>query len=92
LEEEDDMGTVQEIPPVRAADSSSGLRSREEAFRRLDEVADYLLRTEPHSPVPYLVKRAVTWGAMPLAELLQELLDSESDLKQLYRLLGTRVR
>jgi type VI secretion system protein ImpA len=92
LEEEDDMGTVQEIPPVRAADSGSGLRSREEAFRRLDEVADYLLRTEPHSPVPYLVKRAVTWGAMPLAELLQELLDSESDLKQLYRLLGTRVR
>lgn len=91
-EEEEDMGTVQEMPAARSADSGSGVRSREEAFRRLDEIADYLLRTEPHSPVPYLVKRAVTWGSMPLAELLQELLDSESDLKQLYRLLGTRVR
>lgn len=91
-EREETMGTVQEMPAARSADSASGLRSREEAFRRLDEVADYLLRTEPHSPVPYLVKRAVAWGSMPLAELLQELLDSESDLKQLYRLLGTRVR
>ena len=93
MEEEDEMGTIQEMPAVRPADSAGGApRSREEAFRRLDEVADYLLRTEPHSPVPYLVKRAVAWGSMPLAELLQELLDSESDLKQLYRLLGTRVR
>lgn len=90
---EEYMGSVQDLPAVRPAESGSGTpRSREEAFRRLDEVADYLLRTEPHSPVPYLVKRAVGWGNMPLAELLQELLDSESDLKQLYRLLGTRAR
>lgn len=66
-----------------------GIHSRDEAYRQLGEVAEYLLRTEPHSPVPYLVKRAITWGEMPLAELLQELLDSESDLKQIYRLLGT---
>ncbi len=91
-EEEENMGSVQEIPTSRPADSAGAPRSREEAFRRLDEVADFLLRTEPHSPVPYLVKRAVAWGGMPLAELLQELLDSESDLKQLYRLLGTRGR
>lgn len=87
---EEDMGSVQEMPAVRPADSAGAPRSREEAYRRLDEIADYLLRTEPHSPVPYLVKRAVAWGGMPLAELLQELLDSESDLKQIYRLLGTR--
>jgi len=92
VDEEEAMGTIQEMPAVRPAESAGAPRSREEAFRRLDEVADYLLRTEPHSPVPYLVKRAVAWGGMPLAELLQELLDSESDLKQLYRLLGTRVR
>lgn len=92
MQAEDDMGSLQEIPAARGADSGGAPRSREEAFRRLDEVADYLLRTEPHSPVPYLVKRAVAWGGMPLAELLQELLDSESDLKQLYRLLGTRGR
>jgi type VI secretion system protein ImpA len=77
---------------MRPAQWDKGPRSRDEAYRRLGEIADYLLRTEPHSPVPYLVKRAVAWGGMPLAELLQELLDSESDLKQIYRLLGTRGR
>ena len=67
-------------------------RSRDEAYQRLEEAADYLLRTEPHSPVPYLVKRAVGWGGMPLAELLQELMDNESDLNHIYRLLRTHGR
>jgi type VI secretion system ImpA family protein len=66
------------------------IRSREEAYRRLSDAADYLLRTEPHSPTPYLVMRAVAWGRMPLNELLQELVNSEGDLKQLYTLLGMR--
>jgi type VI secretion system protein ImpA len=97
-EQEDDMGSVQELPAARAAETAAvatpggAPRSRDEAYRRLGEIAEYLLRTEPHSPVSYLVKRAVAWGEMPLTELLQELLDSESDLKQIYRLLGTRGR
>lgn len=69
---------------------SGPIRSREEAYRRLSEAADYLLRTEPHSPSPYLVMRAVTWGRMPLTDLLQELVQSEGDLAQLYTLLGMR--
>jgi len=69
---------------------SGAIRSREEAYRRLSDAADYLLRTEPHSPTPYLVMRAVAWGRMPLNELLQELVNSEGDLKQLYTLLGMR--
>ena len=64
------------------------IRSREEAYRRLTEVADYLLRTEPHSPSPYLIMRAVNWGKMPLNELLQELAAGEGDLARIYTLLG----
>jgi type VI secretion system protein ImpA len=70
--------------------SSGPIRSRAEAYRRLSEAADYLLRTEPHSPAPYLVKRAVAWGTMSLSELLQELLQNSSDLKTLYSLLGMK--
>lgn len=64
------------------------IRSRAEAYRRLAEAADYLLRTEPHSPTPYLVRRAVAWGGMSLGELLQELVQGESDLRAIYTLLG----
>jgi type VI secretion system protein ImpA len=45
---------------------------------------------EPHSPTPYLVKRAVSWGNMTLNELLQELVSEEHDLEQIYKLLGMK--
>lgn len=64
------------------------IRSREDAYQRLREAAEYLLRTEPHSPTPYLVRRAASWDAMPLAELFREIIKDEGDLAQLYRLLG----
>ena len=63
--------------------------SRAEAFERLREAADFLLRTEPHSPVPYLVMRAVSWEHLPLPELLAELLQKQkNDLAAVYALLG----
>ncbi|MES2322273.1 MAG: type VI secretion system protein TssA [Pseudomonadota bacterium] len=85
-EEVEEMNQDAKLAPLRR----EAIESRVEAYRRLSEVADYLMRTEPHSPVPHLVRRAVQWGDMPFEELLQELLDSESDLKQIYRLLGLR--
>jgi type VI secretion system protein ImpA len=69
-------------------DAWGPIKSRNEAFRRLTEAADYLLRTEPHSPVPYLVKRAVSWGNMSLAQLLVELVGSEADRGAIYTMLG----
>lgn len=68
------------------------IRSRSEAYRRLTEAADYLQRTEPHSPTPYLVRRAVAWGGMSLGELLQELVQGDGDLNAIYTLLGMRER
>lgn len=63
------------------------IRSRGEAYRRLAEVADYLIRTEPHSPAPYLIRRAITWGSMTLEQLLPELVANDATLKELERLL-----
>ncbi|HEX8098256.1 MAG TPA: type VI secretion system protein TssA, partial [Pyrinomonadaceae bacterium] len=42
-----------------AAVSTGPVRSRQEALRRLGEVAEFFRRTEPHSPVSYLVQRAI---------------------------------
>jgi len=67
--------------------SSGPIRSRADAYRRLSEAADYLLRTEPHSPTPYLVKRAVEWGTMSLPELLQQIVRNEGELNEIDRLL-----
>jgi type VI secretion system protein ImpA len=67
--------------------SSGPIRSRADAYRRLSEAADYLLHTEPHSPTPYLVKRAVEWGTMSLPELLQQIVRNEGELSEIDRLL-----
>ncbi|MFB6286103.1 MAG: type VI secretion system protein TssA [Candidatus Bipolaricaulia bacterium] len=92
VEEEDD-GSDEPVwmpedadEPVEA--SSVNIRSRAEAYRLLWEAAEFLLRTEPHSPTPYLVKRAVSWGNMSLDELLKELVQSGDDLQEIYELLG----
>jgi len=67
--------------------SAGPIRNRGDAYRRLSEAADYLLRTEPHSPTPYLVKRAVEWGTMSLPELLQQIVRNEGELNEIDRLL-----
>lgn len=64
------------------------IRNRVDAYRRLREAADFLFRTEPHSPAPYLIQRAIVWGDMPLSELLLEILRDNQDIHQVYRLLG----
>ncbi|OLS60871.1 type VI secretion system protein TssA [Pseudomonas putida] len=63
-------------------------RTRDEAYRQLLVIADYLARTEPHSPVPYLIRRGVEWGNKPLRELLSELINSDAEARRLWTLLG----
>ena len=67
--------------------SSGPIRNRADAYRRLSDAADYLLRTEPHSPTPYLVMRAVEWGTMSLPELLQQIVRNEGEMTEIDRLL-----
>lgn len=79
---------MQELPRANNCE----IRSRDEAYQRLAQAAEYLLRTEPHSPTPYLVKRAVSWGSLSLQELLLELVNDRSDLRALYTLLGMQSK
>ena len=76
----------------RPAGSGIGgpIQSRDDAFRRLEEIATYLRQIEPHSPVSYLVQRAVTWGRMPFEQLLQELLKDSSVRGQVGEMLGLK--
>lgn len=66
------------------------LKSREDAFRRLEEVAAFLRRTEPQSPIPYLIERAVTWGRLPFDQLLTELIKDQTTRGQVVELLGIK--
>ncbi len=79
-------------PPAAAAGGGSGgpITNRKVAFERLKEVADFLRRTEPHSPVSYLVNRAVKWGDMPLETVLSELVKNKDVRLQILETLGVK--
>lgn len=65
-------------------------RDRAEALRRLSGVAEFFRKTEPHSPVSYLVQRAARWGEMPLEEWLREVIKDDSVLGGVRETLGIK--
>jgi type VI secretion system protein VasJ len=75
---------------ARPAAGAGPITNRKVAFERLREVADFLRRTEPHSPVSYLVSRAVKWGEMPLEEVLSELVKNKDVRLQILETLGVK--
>ncbi len=68
--------------------TSGAIASRKDALRRLGEIAAFFQKTEPHSPVSYLVQRAVKWGNMGLETWLQEVIKDPNVLFQLRETLG----
>jgi type VI secretion system protein ImpA len=68
--------------------STGAVRNRQEALRKLSEVAEYFLNSEPHSPVSYLVQRAVKWGSMPLDAWLADVLKEGAALETMRETLG----
>lgn len=61
---------------------------RDRAYRMLEDIADFLADIEPHSPVPYLLRRAVAWGGLNTAELYRELFVRGNAQLDLFELLG----
>lgn len=87
------QGSAQAEPGCETRDPPSATRSgpiqsREEAYRQLKAAAEFLLRTEPHSPTPYLVLRAVSWGHRTLDEVLHEIVSDGPTLVNIRHLLG----
>jgi type VI secretion system protein ImpA len=77
--------------PTMVSTLSAEPTDRAEALNRLEAIADFFRRTEPHSPVALLVQRAVRWGQMPLEEWLKEVIHDQSVLVQLNETLGIKV-
>jgi type VI secretion system protein ImpA len=69
---------------------SAEWRNRDEAYAALDRIANFLLRAEPHSPTPYLIRRAVKWGKLTLPQLMAEIMREEGDLNKIMDILGVR--
>jgi len=70
------------------ATAAGAIQNRQDALKRLADLAEFFRKTEPHSPISYLVQRAVKWGEMPLETWLQDVIKDEAVLFQLRQTLG----
>ncbi|MBP9691831.1 MAG: type VI secretion system protein TssA [Alphaproteobacteria bacterium] len=75
--------------PLKKIDLGS-IENREQAYAILGDVAAYLERIEPHSPTPYLIRRAMTWGGMSLSELVSDTINKGNDMTLLLDILNIK--
>jgi type VI secretion system protein ImpA len=83
-----------DIPGEKAAAgaglSAKNIASRAEAYRQISRAAAVLKELEPHSPIPYLIQRAVELGSMPFPELIKDLVRDPKIIQELNRELGIK--
>ncbi len=65
--------------------------SRAQVYRQLAQAAALLQQIEPHSPIPYLINRAVELGALPFPELMRALIRDADVLESMSRELGIKT-
>jgi type VI secretion system protein ImpA len=76
--------------PATTAPSQAKAVTRADVYRQLGEAATVLRGLEPHSPIPYLLQRAVELGALSFPELIKELVRDANILGALNRELGIK--
>jgi type VI secretion system protein ImpA len=74
--------------PARQPAPPRTITTREDAYAQLAEISRLLHRIEPHSPVPYLIDRAVAWGDMSFANLVMTFSEAGMDFATVFDVLG----
>ncbi len=74
-------------PPLQTA-PGAGFSDRQHAYQVLAAAASYLESIEPHSPAPYLVRRAVQLGQLSLPDMLRQVSADAGSLDKFFSLLG----
>ncbi|KLN65825.1 MULTISPECIES: type VI secretion system protein TssA [Vibrio] len=76
-----------EVAPVHV--SVNQVANRDQAFQELRKISEFFKQTEPHSPISFLLERAIRWGYMSLPELMQEMTAGNSGtMQQINQLTG----
>lgn len=66
------------------------VNDRDDALNALNKIADFFAKTEPHSPLSYVIHRTAHWGNLPLPELLEEIIQDDNVRQNVCRLTGIK--
>jgi type VI secretion system protein ImpA len=88
----DDTAQSEDAGPATPGTPNVGpVRTRDDAFRQLAQISEFFRQTEPHSPISYVIEKAVRWGNMPLGDLIQELIPDSGSRNTFSSLTGVKV-
>ena len=86
-----DAGGGAAVAGASAAAGPKPMRTRDDAIRQLEEIANFFRKTEPHSPLAFTLDDAVRRARLSLPELLAEVLPDAGARRMLLTTLGIRV-
>lgn len=66
--------------------------NRQQALKLLGQIQDYFATNEPHSPVTFLLGRAIDWADMPLDQWLAHIIKNEDQLAMLSDMIGIQPK
>ncbi|WP_406695644.1 type VI secretion system protein TssA [Singulisphaera sp. Ch08] len=83
-------GATEAIPSIGSSSPAPTRQAltRIQIYAQLTEAANALRRLEPHSPIPYLLERAVNLGSLPFPLLMKELIRDTNVLTEMSREIG----
>ena len=67
-----------QVQPNQPSYATHVISNRDQAFHELRKISRFFQKTEPHSPIPFLLERAIRWGHMSLPDLLNEMTGGNS--------------
>jgi len=83
-------GVAVAMPAGVAVAGPGRIASREDALKALEAIAEYFMKTEPHSPLAYTLQDAARRGRMSLPDLLAEVLPDASTRTGFLTMLGIK--
>ncbi|WP_409425656.1 type VI secretion system protein TssA [Pseudoalteromonas sp. RW-H-Ap-1] len=85
---EDEIEVDSAQPKKRVSDE---IDSRENAIKKLQEIATFFRKTEPHSPMSYTIEQVIRWSELSLPELLNELITDSDARTGYFKLSGIKI-
>ncbi|WP_201591577.1 type VI secretion system protein TssA [Psychrobacter pulmonis] len=66
--------------------------NRRQALKLLAQIQEYFATNEPHSPVTFLLGRAIDWADMPLDQWLTHIIKNEDQLSMISDMVGIQPK
>lgn len=67
-------------------------QTREALYQQISEIAQKLEQLEPHSPIPFLLRRAVTLGSLPFPDMIRSFVRDDNIIQEISRELDISPR